>query len=184
MLLAVPNAFWLLKNEISSEIIAVFESAESNISATASIIFETGSIWPPRKTMYACESANAISVMIAPTTNDESTYPPAILPLPMGDAWKSLMILCARSSTIVPNAPITVVTDITASSPAMIQLSVSAFAPTTFGSSCVHTSPRNSTYSASMISTDKSEKNTDALSRKNTFRLRNTNDFMAESPFR
>ncbi len=72
------------------------------------------------------------------------------------------MILRDRSSTIVPNAPITVVMLATARMPAMIQLSVSALAPDSFGRSDDMTSPKNNTYSPKMMRIASSEKNTEA----------------------
>ncbi len=83
----------------------------------------------------------------------------------------------------MPKAPSTVVMEATASTPAIIQLSIIALTPSILGISLIHTSPRNSRYIKKMMITAISEKNTDALSRKNTFKLREINALTAVSPF-
>jgi len=85
---------------------------------------------------------------------------------------------------MVPNAPIVVVTEVTAINPATIQLSMRYRAPVMSVMPLVQTSPRKSAYMPMMMNTDSSEKNTEALSLKKTRRLRFIKLIIRESPFR
>ena len=102
----------------------------------------------------------------------------------IGEEWMSLMIFLDLSSTIVPNAPIVVVTEVTAMRPATIQRSIRFRALGTSDMPLDQTSPRKSAYMPMMMNTDSSEKNTDALSLKKTRRLRFVKLIIRESPFR
>ncbi|MNE76204.1 hypothetical protein D3C80_1724300 [compost metagenome] len=113
--------------------------------------------------------------MIQPMRKALITYPPAMLRLLTGEELKSLIIFFSRSLTSVPKAPMVVVTDVTANSPAIIQLSIRKriFAMSLY--SLVHTSPKNKAYRPIIINTASNEKNTVLLSLKKRRRFRLAN---------
>ena len=89
----------------------------------------------------------------------------------------------ALSSTMVPKAPIVVVTDVTAKRPERIQLSMSTRTSGIPSMLPVQTSPRNKAYRPMMMNTASSEKNTADLSRKNSLRLRFAMPIIPAAPF-
>ncbi|MPM34996.1 hypothetical protein SDC9_81586 [bioreactor metagenome] len=138
---------------------------------------------PPLLRIYSSQSTSVTRHMMTPMMNALRMYPPAILARESGADWMSLMIFLDLSSTIVPNAPIVVVTDVTASRPATIQLSMRKRTPARSDMLLVQTSPRNSAYMPMMMNTDRSEKNTLDLSLKNTRRLRFVKLIIRQTPF-
>lgn len=89
-----------------------------------------------------------------------------------GAVRKSRLFFRARSSTIIPKAPIVEVMDVTAISPDAIQLSIRKRTPGISSMPAVITSPKNRTYRPIIIMTLRNEKKTDALSRKKIFKFR------------
>ena len=121
---AVAYAFALLKNDTISSTIEVLAIVEKTIIPSVLSIAPASSSSPPPDTMYSSASISVMTLIMMPMVTALMTYPPARLPRRTGVTEKSLYIFLDLSSTITPNAPIVVVTDVTASRPAIIHESI------------------------------------------------------------